>query len=112
MNMYSHCPSEKKICLGLFFGVVLWCLGGCGPGREEIVQAKVSERVNTYRIKKTAECRETLLREAGKAADSLLLAEARQELVDSLSRMKPGRPAKPIPVLPIDSLQIKPLFDQ
>jgi len=62
--------------------------------------------------KKTSECRDKLLQEAGEMADSILLSEARMDLRDSLGRQRPGRPVKPLPVPPIDSLAVKPLFDQ
>jgi hypothetical protein len=44
--------------------------------------------------------------------DSLLLQEARLQLNDSLSRSKPTKPYKPLPVPPIDSEAVLPIFKQ
>ncbi len=93
----------------------LWCivlLASCGRDKEEIVQAKVAERVQAFRIKQITECRTNLLRDAEKRVDSMLLAEAKGTLADSLSRLKPFKPSQPPPVLPIDSLSVRPIFEQ
>ena len=92
--------------------LLLMALGmaGCGPDRAAIVQEKVAERVTTFREKKNAECREALLRDVEQIVDSLLLEEAKMELSDSLARMRPSKPFKPVPLPPIDSLPVKPLF--
>lgn len=92
------------------FGYMI--LPGCARDQEAIVRQKVAERTSVFRAKKSAECREKLFMAAEKMVDSLLLAEAQQELRDSLSRMRPGRPMQPVPVPPIDSLTVKPLFDR
>lgn len=76
------------------------------------MQEKVAERVSVYRAKKMMDCRESLLLEAGKIADSLLLAEAQAALRDSLARSRPNRPYKPAPLSPLDSGQVKPIFDK
>ena len=85
--------------------------GACGPDKEAIILEKVSEREAAFRQKKLAECRTLLLAEAEQTVDSLLLLEAISDLSDSLARLRPGKPAKPAPVLPIDSLTVKPLFE-
>jgi len=94
--------------------VVMSCLGAvsCGPDKEAVVQEKVAERVAAFQVKKIAECRQMLLREAEQMVDSLLLEEAKMELSDSLARSRPGRPPRPTPLQPIDSLAVKPLFGQ
>ncbi|MEI6412037.1 MAG: hypothetical protein WCR52_21780 [Bacteroidota bacterium] len=98
----------------LWFATGLGCctLFGCHRDQEAIVRQKVAERTSIFRAKKTAECREKLFLVAEKMVDSLLLAEAQQQLRDSLSRSRPGRPLKPMSVPPIDSLTVKPLFDR
>jgi len=108
-NAYSGFLHTRRALL-LLFGLGL--AAGCGPAKEELVQQKVAERVQAYMAKKTSECRDKLLQEAGEMADSILLSEARMDLRDSLGRQRPGRPVKPLPVPPIDSLAVKPLFDQ
>lgn len=94
--------------------VALLCwliLAGCGRDKEAIVQAKVAERVGAFRTKHLAECRATLLRDAEKRVDSLLLAEAKGTLADSLTRLKPFKPPQPPPLVPIDSLSVRPIFE-
>jgi hypothetical protein len=68
--------------------------------------------VSDFRRKKSAECRQSLLMKAEKKVDSLLLAEAQQALQDSLARLRPFKPNQPPPIPAIDSLTVKPLFDQ
>ena len=87
------------------------CLGlACGNDKERIVQEKVAERVNAFRVKKTLECREMLLLEAGVIVDSLLLNEALAAVNDYLTRTKPAKPVKPPAILPVDTAFVKPLF--
>ncbi len=94
--------------LGCFSAVLLFA---CGGDKEALVQAKVAERVMDFKAKEIAECRENLLQIAERSVDSLLLLEAQNALNDSLSRLRPGRPYQPARVLPIDSLEVKPIFD-
>ncbi len=86
-------------------------LAGCSRDKEAIVQAKVQERVSAFREKQLADCYAALRRDAEHRVDSLLLAEARGALEDSLARMRPFKPVQPPPVLPIDSLSVRPIFD-
>jgi hypothetical protein len=65
-----------------------------------------------FKAKKSAECLEALLQTAEHTVDSLLLSEAQNTLNDSLSRLRPGRPFQPAAILPIDSLMVKPIFDE
>lgn len=88
---------------------VLW---SCGNRQEARIQREIREKTTAFRIKKSAECQESLLSKAERLADSLLLAEAKQQLEDSLMRTRPFRPAKPATIPPIDSLQVKPIFPQ
>lgn len=89
---------------------ILFALHACGPDKEVIVNEKVSEKVNAFRDKKNMECRQKLLVEAEQIVDSLLLAEAKMELGDSLTRLRPAKPLKPAPLPPIDSLKVQPIF--
>ena len=100
---------SKRILLAM---ISCFCVVGCGPDKEAVVQEKVAERVTAFRVKKTVECRQALLSEAEQIVDSLLLEEAKIELMDSLTRSRPGRPHRPAPLHPIDSLAVKPLFGQ
>lgn len=83
----------------------------CGRDKEAVVQAKVAERVQAFRVKQLNECRAALFSDAEKRVDSLLLAEAKGLLTDSLTRLKPSKPAPPPLVAPIDSLSVQPIFD-
>lgn len=98
--------SERK----LLIAIVLLGLISCGPDKQMVINEKVSERVNSFRAKKLKECQASLLQEAEKIADSLLLEEAERELNDSLIRMRPFKPVQPPPLLPIDTLKVSPLF--
>ena len=82
----------------------------CESDKEKIVNEKVAERLTAFREKKNAECRSELLDEAEQIVDSLLLAEAKMELSDSLIRLRPAKPPKPTPLPPIDSLPVQPIF--
>jgi hypothetical protein len=84
---------------------------GCGKEKDEVVRLKVAETVQDFRQKKTAECREILLREAEEIVDSLLLTEATEAMSDSLARLRPSRPIQPPRIPPIDSLQVRPIFE-
>lgn len=87
-------------------------LVACNRDKEAIVQAKVAERVQVFRLKHLSDCRATLLRDAEKRVDSLLLAEAKGTLADSLARLKPFKPLQPPPLVPIDSLSVRPIFER
>jgi hypothetical protein len=107
-------PRENTPSLHLFWvlvGLVLLSTLACGKPKEEVVREKASSLVAVFRAKKSAECRELLLAQAEKIVDSLLLAEAKGNLSDSLARLRPGRPSEPAAILPIDSLSVKPIFD-
>lgn len=101
----------KKISGKMFFALFAFMAAGCGPDREAIVREKVAERVTAFREKKKAECREETYQKAERIVDSLLLEEAKMALNDSLARLRPGKPAKPAPLPPIDSAPVAPLFD-
>ncbi|MEY3239831.1 MAG: hypothetical protein RIR11_1269 [Bacteroidota bacterium] len=83
----------------------------CGPGEEVLIRQKVDARVAEFSKKKRQECRSSLINEASKVVDSLLLAEAQTDLRDSLNRVRPFKPVEPPPVPPIDSLEVKPIFN-
>lgn len=70
----------------------------------------MAERVAEFREKEILKCRESLLVEAGKTVDSLLLNEALSEVNDSLARLRPFKPVKPADIPPIDSASVKPIF--
>lgn len=89
----------------------------CNSGPDEnrvavdaFLEQQVEERLETYRRILYQQCRDKVLEEAGKIADSILILEARLKR-DSLN--KPARPLKPErPELKKlkDSLKLDPLF--
>ena len=83
----------------------------CGPSEEVLIRQKVDARVAEFSKKRRQECRNGLMTEASKTVDSLLLAEAQTDLRDSLNRMRPFKPEQPPAVPPIDSLEVKPIFN-
>ena len=99
---------------GYWYLMLFLCCGatGCVENKDKIIADKVQERLSEYRKKRTDDCRSGILSKAEKKVDSLLLAEAQQALQDSLGRQRPFRPVQPPPVLPIDTLTVKPLFRQ
>lgn len=84
---------------------------GCGSDKERIVAEKVAERVAEFRKRETEKCRQTLLAEAERLVDSLLLAEAMTEVLDSLRNKVPPKPVKPPMLPPWDSSPVRPIFD-
>jgi hypothetical protein len=96
---------------GIWLLLCCFLPAGCVRDKEKVVQAKVAERVLAFRTKHLSDCRTALLRDAEEWVDSLLLLEATGTLSDSLTRLKPTKPAQPPPLVPIDSLSVRPLFD-
>lgn len=90
--------------------VFCFLTAACGPDEQTVIHQKVDSRVAEFVKKKKEECRISLLEQAEKIVDSLLLAEAQLQLRDSLNRARPFKPVEPIPVPPIDSAEIKPIF--
>lgn len=94
----------------LFF---LWlAASGCRPDKSRIVRERVDERVLVFRTRESLKCREMLLSEAEQIVDSLILLEAQQSLRDSMLRIRPVKPFRPGDVPPVDTAEVKPLFDQ
>lgn len=104
--------STKNLLRHVFAGFALAAVVSCNRDNQAVIGQKVAEKVQAFRDKKNRECRASLLAEAEQIADSLLLAEAKMQLEDSLVRFRPTRPVKPAPVPPIDSLSVQPIFKQ
>lgn len=94
-------------CLFSFLSVVF---SGCQEDRPAIVRLKVQERVQEFREKQLVACRAAVYEKAGRMADSILIAEAKQEVQDSLGRLRPFRPSQPPDVPPVDTARVAPLF--
>ena len=79
---------------------------------QALIDKEVEDRVSTYtRIKKDA-CRDELLKEANRLADSILIAEAFFERDTTQRPLKPEKPEKPAFKISKDTTPIKPLFDR
>jgi hypothetical protein len=81
----------------------------CKADKQKIIGEKVAERVESFRAKRMAECAESLLSDASRIADSLILEQAKAELTDSI-HVPPIKPPRPAPLLPIDTLDVAPIF--
>jgi hypothetical protein len=84
---------------------------GCGQDKASLIRQIADEKVQTFRQSETAICRQRLLEDAERTVDSILLEEARAEILDSLNRARPLRPAPPAPLDPIDSAEVRPIFN-
>ncbi len=69
--------------------------------REAMIQAKVDERVEEYRLGVLKRCRDRVMKEAGARVDSILIVRSAEiYTVDSIPR--PTKPIKPIkPEVPL-----------
>src|SRR5262245_27583373 len=112
MKFFRTFFAGRNAVILVFMALISAGLIACGKRRARVIEAAVAERVNAFRQKQTAQCRDNLLVEAEKLVDSILLAEAQMALRDSLARTRPGRPPQPVRVLPLDTAKVKPLFDQ
>jgi hypothetical protein len=78
---------------------------------DAVIEEKTQERLDEYRYVLDKRCRERALEEAGRQADSIVLAIARAQK-DTLSRpLRPVRPERPELKAMEDSLALAPLFD-
>jgi hypothetical protein len=111
-KIFCCMPTSRVRFFWLALAVLATGLPACGKRKARMVEAVVSERVSAFQQKQRALCRENLLIEAGELVDSMLLAEAQAALRDSLARTRPGAPPRPVPLPPIDTAVVKPLFDQ
>lgn len=98
--------------------VIVLCLAAScegGPDRNKVavqkfVELQVEEQLATYRKIMMQQCRDKVLEEAGRIADSILITEARLKR-DSMGKPpKPLKPEKPEIKLLKDSLSLDPLF--
>jgi hypothetical protein len=100
---------KKNAKTNLAMIIALVAFADCGTDKQKIIGEKVAERVESFRAKRMAECKESLLRDASRIADSLILEQAKAELTDSI-HVPPIKPPRPAPLLPIDTLEVAPIF--
>jgi hypothetical protein len=79
---------------------------------QALIDSKVAEKVETYRIKRWAKCRERVLKRAGVLADSIIMAKAKSTtIIDNTARpTPPDRPTRPPIKLPADTTPVAPFF--
>ncbi len=109
MNFSCKTAFPRFVVLIILVASGIWATG-CGPDKNTIIRDTVQERTEKFRKRELANCRQELLKEAERKADSLLLAEAQAAIRDSTRNRLPVKPQAPPPLLPIDSSQVKPIF--
>ncbi len=97
----------------VFLLLTLW---SCEPPeaeseiRQSVIEQEVEDRLKLHRETKFRVCRDKVLAEANRIADSILIQQARLER-DTMSKPpKPFKPEKPEIKTLIDSVPIKPFF--
>ena len=107
-----------SIAISLFF--VLIFLSNCNPQKKETteelnarIQKKVEERLENRRKEKMKSCKKEALTLAEAQVDSILLLEAKLSTIDTFPKpIKPEKPSTPDLLIPKDSSEVKPLFEQ
>jgi len=96
----------KKVILGLLVPLALVIMLGFQQqdfsDREALIEAKVIERVEDYRLSLLKRCRDKVMKEASARVDSILIVWSEEiHTVDSIPRPpKPVKPYKPeVPLL-------------
>ena len=98
----------KWNCLfGLF---IFLSLLACKDNTNERMAVAIQQKVDKYRIKKEKECRASLLDLAEQRVDSMLLADALRNGLDTLTVQNRRRPYMPEKIAAWDSIEVKPLF--
>ena len=96
--------------------VILLTLMACGgeqadqAERKAFIDEKVTERIAEYKRILDGRCRERVLDEANRQADSILLVRARLERDTSDKPPRPYKPDKPEVITIIDTVPVAPLF--
>jgi len=115
--MKAFRPYFIIIALG-FILFAVWSCGDSQDDKEELdidaqVRLVVDEKLATRKTQGTKKCRDAALKEAEEMVDSMLMAQAKLSISDTLG--KPPKPPKP-ELLEVkkakDNTPIKPLFDE
>jgi hypothetical protein len=94
------------------FMIALACIAACQNDRSAEINAEILRRVQRSEKQYRLDCTQRMFQEAEQIADSLLLAEAKLSLNDSMRNRAPYKPLPPAVLSPIDSLEVKPLFNR
>jgi predicted DNA-binding protein (UPF0278 family) len=77
--------------------------------KQQLIDQEVKNAIESFRQKKTLECRAMVLDSANKLADSIVLV--RNTVVDTaLVNGKPKKPTKPVIKSSLDTTPVEPLF--
>jgi hypothetical protein len=96
-----------------FFSLLLFLSCGEDNRRQGVIAERIKERVESFRVKKMAECRNQALDIATAHADSILLknADLWQIKGDNIPRPpRPSKPGAPDISIKIDTTPAKPIF--
>lgn len=81
-----------------------------GKTKEEVIQEKVTERLARWERSWRRNCTDKALERAAEIVDSTILARARANRDTSVRSLIPPRPEKPVLVIPIDTVPVKPFL--
>lgn len=95
---------------------MLLLLSGCESATyvdtDKVIAENVQEQLDEYRKVNDQRCRDRVLTEAGRIADSVIMVRARM-MKDTIQRpLRPTRPEKPTVLTLEDSLALKPFLDR
>jgi hypothetical protein len=116
--MIFSSTGTKRVRMHFLVGaLVLFCLGmaACvnkppAKTKEEVIQEKVSQRLNTWKNDWEKKCRKEIMERATAIVDSTILANARLNRDASGMSRLPQRPEKPGFAAPDDSMPVRPLL--
>jgi hypothetical protein len=101
-----------------FFILLIFFVASCTDSEdakkiriEQMILDNVEQRIQEYIAIRERNCKEDILVEAGKRADSLLLEEARNNRLSDLRISIPDKPATPIKAFPQDFNLLKEKLD-
>jgi len=79
---------------------------------QTLIDEKVAEKVERFRKKRLAVCRERILKRASELADSIIMAKAiSTTIIDNTVRpTPPERPPRPPIKSPVDTTPVEPFF--
>jgi hypothetical protein len=78
--------------------------------KEQVVQERLTERVDRWKADMTKKCRKEVETKAIALTDSIVIANAKLNRDTSIHSLIPGRPNRPNYKPPTDSVQVKPFL--
>lgn len=103
-------PIAHPIALLALLLLLAACESATYVDTDKVIAEKVQEQLDEYRKVNDQRCRDRVLTEAGRIADSVIMVRARL-MKDTIQRpLRPTRPEKPTVLTLEDSLALKPLL--